>query len=70
MNTLIGLKMLKILNYVHRDVSTGNILLCDGYGRLSDLESVKQPFNLTTHKVWTVLALLSLRFDTFSSQSD
>jgi serine/threonine protein kinase len=28
--------------YVHRDISTGNILLCQGHGKLSDLEYAKE----------------------------
>jgi hypothetical protein len=35
------------IGYVHRDISTGNVLVVDGGGRLSDLEYAK-PFVLPT----------------------
>jgi tRNA A-37 threonylcarbamoyl transferase component Bud32 len=38
------------LGYVHRDVSTGNVLLWEGGGILSDLESVKKAADLTAHE--------------------
>ncbi|KAJ7135387.1 hypothetical protein C8R43DRAFT_615718 [Mycena crocata] len=38
-----ALRLLHELGFVHRDVSPGNILLVNGTGKLSDLESV-QPF--------------------------
>lgn len=33
-----GLRFLYSAGYVHRDISTGNILLCNGRGKISDLE--------------------------------
>ncbi|PBK77621.1 hypothetical protein ARMSODRAFT_1010272 [Armillaria solidipes] len=35
------LKYLYIASYVHRDISSGNILLCSGRGKISDLEYAK-----------------------------
>jgi Fungal protein kinase len=48
-----------ILGYVHRDVSAGNILLCNGVGILNDMESAKKTSDLTAHEVRTVCVLLS-----------
>ncbi|KAK0440753.1 hypothetical protein EV421DRAFT_2020203 [Armillaria borealis] len=36
-----GLKYLHLASYVHRDMSSGNILLCSGKGKVSDLEYAK-----------------------------
>jgi serine/threonine protein kinase len=38
---------------VHRDVSTGNILLCGDHGKLADLEYAKKTNDLTTHEMRT-----------------
>ncbi len=29
-------------HYVHRDISAGNIILCNGVGKISDLEYAKK----------------------------
>ncbi|PBK61874.1 hypothetical protein ARMSODRAFT_1089372 [Armillaria solidipes] len=36
-----GLRYLHLASYVHRDMSSGNILLCSGKGKISDLEYAK-----------------------------
>ncbi|KAK0245204.1 hypothetical protein EDD85DRAFT_963921 [Armillaria nabsnona] len=36
-----GLRYLHLASYVHRDMSSGNILLCSGKGKISDLEYSK-----------------------------
>ncbi|KAK0197924.1 hypothetical protein F5146DRAFT_1116901 [Armillaria mellea] len=36
-----GLRYLYVASYVHRDISSGNILLCSGKGKVSDLEYCK-----------------------------
>ncbi|KAF8877519.1 hypothetical protein BD779DRAFT_1650263 [Infundibulicybe gibba] len=36
-DTIIAIKILHWLGYVHRDISSGNVLLCNGRGKLSDL---------------------------------
>ncbi|KAK0232688.1 hypothetical protein IW262DRAFT_1303335 [Armillaria fumosa] len=36
-----GLRYLYLASYVHRDLSSGNILLCSGKGKISDLEYCK-----------------------------
>ncbi|KAK0206729.1 hypothetical protein DFS33DRAFT_1316735 [Desarmillaria ectypa] len=41
-NALKGLQYMFIGHYVHRDISAGNILLCDGTARISDLEYAKK----------------------------
>ena len=38
---------------MHRDVSIGNILSCDGHAKLSDLEYVKKRKDLTSHEMRT-----------------
>jgi prepilin-type processing-associated H-X9-DG protein len=47
--------------YVHRDVSTGNILFCDGRGILMDLEYAKRMDAETKpHESITVRGLVSV----------
>jgi serine/threonine protein kinase len=48
-----ALRVLRTLGWVHRDVSTGNILSCDGHGKLADLEYAKKTNDLTTHEMRT-----------------
>ncbi|KAF8874610.1 hypothetical protein BD779DRAFT_1566012 [Infundibulicybe gibba] len=43
-DAMIGIEILHKLGYVHRDVSSGNVLLCEERGKLSDLEYCK-PFS-------------------------
>ena len=50
----LALEIIHRLKCVHRDVSTGNILLYQGIGRLSDLESLKELSSLQSHEVKTV----------------
>jgi len=38
---------------VHRDVSIGNILSCDGHAKLADLEFAKKMSDLTGHEMRT-----------------
>ena len=41
-----ALRLLRKLGWVHRDVSKGNILSCDGHAKLADLEYAKKLGNL------------------------
>ncbi|PBK69868.1 hypothetical protein ARMSODRAFT_956676 [Armillaria solidipes] len=41
-DALKGLYHLYMGHYVHRDISAGNIILCNGVGRISDLEYAKK----------------------------
>ncbi|KAK0486226.1 hypothetical protein IW261DRAFT_1416033 [Armillaria novae-zelandiae] len=41
-DALTGLHYLYMGHYVHRDISAGNIILCDGMGKISDLEYAKR----------------------------
>ncbi|KAK0461954.1 uncharacterized protein EV420DRAFT_1665595 [Desarmillaria tabescens] len=41
-NALKGLQYMFMGHYVHRDISAGNILLCDGMAKISDLEYAKK----------------------------
>lgn len=41
----LGLRFLYSAGYVHRDISTGNVLLCNGRGKISDLEYAR-PFEV------------------------
>jgi hypothetical protein len=50
----VALEMIHRLKRVHRDVSTGNILLYQGMGRLLDLEFLKEFSSLQFHAVKTV----------------
>jgi radical SAM superfamily enzyme YgiQ (UPF0313 family) len=43
-----------IIEYVHRDVSAGNVLFYKGNGILGDLEFAKRTSDLTVHEVRTV----------------
>jgi hypothetical protein len=56
----LALEIMHRLKRVHRDVSTGNILLYQGVGRLSDLEFVKEFSSLQSHEVKTVCLHASL----------
>lgn len=40
-----ALQILFMISWIHRDVSSGNILYFDGHGKLGDLEYAK-PFDL------------------------
>ena len=53
-NMLRALQIMHIVGYVHRDVSAGNVLLWNGTGILSDLESAKKTTDLSTDEVRTV----------------
>ena len=39
---------------MHRDVSVGNILLCDGVAKLADLEYAKKTGDANGHEMRTV----------------
>ncbi|KAK0190707.1 hypothetical protein F5146DRAFT_1000692 [Armillaria mellea] len=41
-DALEGLHHLYLGQYVHRDISVGNIIICDGRGKISDLEYAKK----------------------------
>src|SRR5271168_3591311 len=56
----LALEIIHRLKRVHRDVSTGNILLYQGVGRLSDLEFLKEVSSLQSHEVKTVCLHASL----------
>jgi len=56
----LALEIIHRLKCVHRDVSTGNILLYQGMGRLSDLEFLKELSSLQSHEVKTVCLHTSL----------
>ncbi|KAI9060134.1 hypothetical protein FKP32DRAFT_1605550 [Trametes sanguinea] len=47
LDTLLALQILFLVSWIHRDVSSGNILSFNGHGKLSDLEYAKE-FNLST----------------------
>ncbi|KAL7278832.1 hypothetical protein ACG7TL_007849 [Trametes sanguinea] len=46
LDALLALQILFLVSWIHRDVSSGNILLFEGRGKLSDLEYAKE-FNLS-----------------------
>jgi len=48
-----ALQLLKKLNWVHRDVSIGNILSYNGCGKLADLEYAKRMGDKTSHDMRT-----------------
>jgi hypothetical protein len=48
------------MKYVHRDISTGNILFYQGGGLLSDLEFLKKISSLESHEIKIVRALFIL----------
>ena len=50
----LGLRILHKYNFVHRDISTGNILSVNGGGKLSDLEYCKKRDTSGTHEIRTV----------------
>jgi serine/threonine protein kinase len=52
-----GLKIMHTHGYVHRDVSTGNILVFEGRGKLSDLEYSKEMQPPPLHEIRTVCFL-------------
>jgi Fungal protein kinase len=56
----LALEIIHRLKCVHRDISTGNILLYQGVGRLSDLEFLKELSSLQSHEVKTVCLHASL----------
>jgi len=56
----LALEIIHRLKCVHRDVSTGNILLYQGMGRLSDLEFLKELSLLQSHEVKIVSLHASL----------
>ncbi|KAJ2987109.1 hypothetical protein NUW54_g9526 [Trametes sanguinea] len=47
LDALLALQILFLVSWIHRDVSSGNILSFEGRGKLSDLEYAKE-FNLST----------------------
>ncbi|KAL4074509.1 hypothetical protein V8B97DRAFT_1868896 [Scleroderma yunnanense] len=51
---LQGLRILHSINWVHRDISPGNILRIDDQGKISDLEYVKKMGSEYSHEVRTV----------------
>ncbi|KAN0109363.1 hypothetical protein V8E52_009407 [Russula decolorans] len=57
MTALIGavnaLRHLRKVGWVHRDVSAGNILFCDGHGKLADLEYAKKMGESKSHGMRT-----------------
>src|ERR1700678_109125 len=59
-NLTLALEIIHRLKRVYRDVSTGNILLYQGVGRLSDLEFLKEVSSLQSHEVKTVCLHASL----------
>jgi len=59
-DSTLALEIIHRLKCVHRDVSTGNILLYQGSGRLSDLEFLKELSSLRSHEVKTVCLHTSL----------
>ncbi|KAI0349306.1 hypothetical protein OH77DRAFT_1525784 [Trametes cingulata] len=48
LDALLALQILFLVSWIHRDVSSGNILSFKGRGKLSDLEYAKE-FNLSVH---------------------
>ncbi|KAF8493938.1 hypothetical protein F5888DRAFT_1720628 [Russula emetica] len=51
--TVGALRLLRKLGWVHRDVSIGNILSCDGHAKLADLEYAKKIGDLETDEMRT-----------------
>jgi serine/threonine protein kinase len=49
-----GLRIMHEHGYVHRDVSTGNIIFHDGNGKIADLEYAKEIGRGEAHEVRTV----------------
>lgn len=58
---LLGLQIMHKHGYVHRDISTGNIILHDGRGKLSDLKYAKEIGKGEMHEVRTVCFLFTLK---------
>ena len=50
----LGLSVLHEHGFVHRDISTSNILLVNGVAKLADLEYVKHEGETTEHNIRTV----------------
>ena len=47
----LGLSLLHNLGWVHRDVSSGNILVVDGHVKIADLEYAKHESDFFPHGV-------------------
>jgi serine/threonine protein kinase len=61
-----GLRIMHAHGYVHRDISTGNIIYHDGHGKIADLEYAKDVGTGKGHESRTV-CLSFLRANTRST---
>ena len=50
----LGLRAIHEAGYVHRDISTGNILIVEGVAKIVDLEYAKRKDEITHHTIRTV----------------
>lgn len=50
----LALRELHSIGWVHRDISSGNILVVDGHAKIADFEYAKHENDFTMHGVRTV----------------
>lgn len=53
-SSIAGLRILHSINWVHRDISLGNILRIGNQGKIADLEYAKRMGSEQSHEVRTV----------------
>ena len=61
---MTALQIMHKYGWVHRDISTGNILLVDGVVKISDLEYAKKMDDKTSHNGRSVCSTLLSVFRT------
>ena len=59
-NALIsGLQAIHQAGWVHRDISSGNILMVDGVAKIADFEYAKKMSDISHHTLRTVRLVIS-----------